>query len=296
MINQGDLQNKSRSRQSLSAERGVLRLSTITVIESLESIMTQTQAIGQERRGHPAGRFVAMLYGLACYGVFFTAFCYAVGFVSGLVVPKTIDSGPDGPLGAALVVDLLLMSVFAIQHSVMARRQFKEWWTQYVPKPIERSTYVLLASLALILLFWQWRPMPAVLWQIQDPTAAMAVMALSFLGWLIVLTSTFLINHFELFGLHQVANNLAGRAMPAQRFRTPLFYKFVRHPIYLGFIIAFWAAPTMTLGHLVFAAVTTAYIFVGIFLEERDLIETFGDDYRRYKKRVSMLVPWWKST
>jgi methanethiol S-methyltransferase len=296
MINQDDLQNKSRSPQSLSAERSVLRLPTIILIERPESIMTQTQAIGQEVRGHPAGRFMAMLYGLACYGVFFAAFCYAVGFVSGLVVPKTIDSGPDGPLGEALVVDLLLMSVFAIQHSVMARRQFKEWWTRYVPKPIERSTYVLLASLALILLFWQWQPMSAVLWQIRNPTAAMAVMVLSFLGWLIVLTSTFLINHFELFGLHQVANNLAGRAMPVQRFRTPLYYKFVRHPIYLGFVIAFWAAPTMTLGHLVFAAVTTAYIFVGIFLEERDLVEVFGDDYRRYKKRVSMLVPWWKST
>jgi protein-S-isoprenylcysteine O-methyltransferase Ste14 len=255
--------------------------------------MTHAQTLGRE--SHPAGRFVALLYGLVAYAAFFGTICYAIGFVANLVVPKTIDSGPAGPLGEALVIDLILMAVFAIQHSVMARRQFKEWWTRYVPKPVERSTYVLLASLALILLFWQWRPMPAVLWQISDPTVAMAVLALSLFGWLIVFTSTFLINHFELFGLHQVANNLTGRPMPQPRFRAPLFYKVVRHPIYLGFIIAFWAAPTMTVGHLVFAAVTTAYILVGIVLEERDLIEAFGDDYRRYKNKVAMLLPWWKS-
>jgi methanethiol S-methyltransferase len=153
----------------------------------------------------------------------------------------------------------------------------------------------LLASLVLLLLYWQWRPMPAVVWQIADPSIALAVTVLGFVGWLIVFTSTFLINHFELFGLHQVANNLTGRAMPAPRFRTPLFYGFVRHPIYLGFVIAFWAAPTMTLGHLLFAAVTTAYIVIAIQLEERDLIDVFGDEYRRYKRRVSMLVPWRKS-
>jgi methanethiol S-methyltransferase len=239
-------------------------------------------------------RFIAFLYGLAAYIVFFFTFLYAIGFVEGRVVPKTIDTGPVVPLTEALAVNLLLMSLFAVQHSVMARRQFKEWWTQYVPKSVERSTYVLLASLALVLLFWQWRPIPTVLWQVTDPQIATAIMGLSFTGWLLVLTSTFLINHFELFGLHQVANNLVGRDMPAVRFKTPVLYKVVRHPIYLGFIIAFWAAPVMTLGHALFAAVTTTYILVGIALEERDLIETFGDEYRHYRERVSMLIPWRK--
>jgi protein-S-isoprenylcysteine O-methyltransferase Ste14 len=240
-------------------------------------------------------RLMALLYGLLAYTIFFLAFLYAVGFVADLVVPKTIDSGAVVPLAQALIVNLLLMLLFAAQHSVMARPQFKRWWTQFVPKSVERSTYVLFASLALILLFWQWQPMPAVVWEIADQRFAAAITGLSLVGWLIVLTSTFLINHFELFGLHQVANNLTGRSMPAAAFRTPLYYKFVRHPIYLGFIIAFWAAPTMSVGHLLFAAVTTAYIFVGIFLEERDLVDLFGDDYRRYRERVSMLVPWRKA-
>jgi len=240
-------------------------------------------------------RIIAFLYGLACYALFFVTFLYAIGFVMDLVVPKTIDSGTVVPLAEALIVNLLLMSVFAVQHSVMARKQFKAWWTQFVPPQVERSTYVLLSSLALVLLFWQWRPMPVPVWQIADPYLATAVTVLSFVGWLIVLTSTFLINHFELFGLQQVVNNLAGRSASAERFRTPLYYKFVRHPLYLGFIIAFWAAPTMTIGRLLFAAVTTAYIFVGILLEERDLVELFGDEYRRYRQRVSMLVPWRKS-
>jgi protein-S-isoprenylcysteine O-methyltransferase Ste14 len=241
------------------------------------------------------GRFIALLYGLAAYLVFFFAFLYAIGFVEGLWVPKTIDTGTVVPMTEALIVNLLLMSLFAVQHSVMARRQFKEWWTQYVPKSVERSTYVLFASLALVVLFWQWRPMPDVMWQVANPSAAMAITGLSFVGWLLVLTSTFLINHFELFGVHQVVNNLAGRSMSEPRFKTPVLYKVVRHPIYLGFIIAFWAAPVMTVGHALFAAVTTAYIFVGIWLEERDLTELFGDEYRRYKERVSMLVPWRKS-
>jgi protein-S-isoprenylcysteine O-methyltransferase Ste14 len=255
-------------------------------------IMTETRAISPDATVNRIFRFAAFLYGLAAYSAFFVTFLYAVGFVMGLVVPKTIDDGPVSSVAEALIINLLLMTLFAVQHSVMARKQFKQWWTQYVPKAVERSTYVLFASLALILLFWQWRPMPAIVWQIEEPEMAMTITALSFGGWLMVLSSTFLINHFELFGLHQVANNLTGLETPTPRFRTPLYYNFVRHPIYLGFVIAFWAAPTMSVGHLLFAAVTTAYIFVGIFLEERDLVETFGDDYRRYKERVSMLLPW----
>jgi len=241
------------------------------------------------------GRLLALLYGIVSYFVFFVVFLYAIGFVSALGVPKTIDTGAAAPLLEALTIDILLMSIFAIQHSVMARPQFKQWWTRLVPKSVERSTYVLFSSLALVLLFWQWRPIEGLAWQINDQRIAMAFIGLSLVGWLIVLTSTFLINHFELFGLHQVANNLTGRPMPAPRFRTPLYYNFVRHPIYLGFIIAFWAAPKMTMGHLLFAAVTTAYIFVGIMLEEHDLTTVFGDDYRRYRQRVSMIVPWRKS-
>jgi protein-S-isoprenylcysteine O-methyltransferase Ste14 len=241
------------------------------------------------------GRVISLLYGLAAYTVFLVAFLYAIGFVEGMVVPKAIDTGAAGPVLEALIVNLVLLSIFAIQHSVMARPQFKRWWTQFVPPAVERSTYVLLASLALILLFWQWRPMPTVVWQAASPTFATALVALSFFGWFLVLLSTFLINHFELFGLHQVFNNLTGRGVPTPTFKTPFLYKFVRHPIYLGFIIAFWATPVMTQGHLLFAAVTTAYIFVGILLEEHDMIGLFGDQYRRYRQQVAMILPWRKS-
>jgi methanethiol S-methyltransferase len=242
-------------------------------------------------------RFFIFAYGVIAYAIFFVTFAYAAGFVTNLVVPKTVDSGTPGPLADALMVNILLLSLFAIQHSGMARKAFKSWITRFLPQSMERSTYVLAASLTLILMFWQWRPIPDVVWRVPHPELAVAVQVLSLLGIVIVLVATFLINHFELFGLHQVFNNLMGRKMPEVRFKTPGLYKQVRHPIYLGFIIAFWAAPVMTVGHLLFAVVTTAYIMVGIFLEERDLIAQFGDDYRRYRQRVSMLVPFFgKST
>ena len=236
-------------------------------------------------------RILAFLYGSAAYTIFLGTFLYAIGFVTGLPLPKTIDTGPAGSLSEAVIVNLLLLSLFALQHSIMARKEFKRWWTRFVPPVIERSTYVLLASLALMLLFWQWRPIPAVIWQVDIPILATALTALSLIGWSIVLAGTCMINHFELFGLHQVIENLVGRSLPAPRFRTPALYTVVRHPIYMGFIIAFWATPVMTLGHLMFALVTTAYIFVGIALEERDLVAQFGDEYRRYRQRVAMLIP-----
>lgn len=242
------------------------------------------------------GKILAFLYGLASYLFFLVTFLYAMGFVTGIVVPKTIDMGPVVPIAEAIVVNLLLLTLFAVQHSVMARPGFKKWWTRIVPESIERSTYVLAATLALALILWQWRPMPAVVWHMSNPTLAAAVIGLSLFGWFLVLLATFVISHFELFGLHQVIVNLMGKKMSAASFKTPSLYKMVRHPIYLGFIIAFWAAPVMTVGHLLFAAVTTAYIFVGIFLEERDLIGVFGDEYRRYRKQVSMLVPFWRKS
>jgi len=236
-------------------------------------------------------RILAFLYGTAAYALFLGTFLYAIGFITGLPVHKTIDTGAVVPVAEALIINVLLMSLFAIQHSVMARKGFKRWWTQFVPPAIERSTYVLFSTLALLLLLWQWRPIPTIVWQVTDPTAAMALTGLSLFGWLVVLASTFMINHFELFGLHQVVNNLARRQMSDMRFKTPMLYRLVRHPIYLGFIIAFWAAPVMTAGHFLFAAVTTAYIFVGIMLEERDLVAQFGDEYRNYRERVGMLIP-----
>jgi protein-S-isoprenylcysteine O-methyltransferase Ste14 len=238
-----------------------------------------------------AMRLLTLGYGGLAYLIFAGTFLYAIGFVSQHVVPKTIDSGPASPLPAALLINLGLMSIFAVQHSGMARQGFKKLFARVASPAIERSSYVLLASLTLILLFWQWQPMPAVVWNVENPVLAGVVTTGGFLGWLIVLYSTFLISHFELFGLTQVLAHFAGRVAEPVKFKTPGLYRLIRHPIYLGFIIAFWSAPAMTLGHLLFAAVTTAYIFVGIYLEERDLVSLFGNEYRRYRERVAMLLP-----
>jgi protein-S-isoprenylcysteine O-methyltransferase Ste14 len=236
-------------------------------------------------------RTLALVYGGFAYLIFLGTFLYAIGFVSRLFVSKTVDTGPTSLLPIALVVDLALMSLFAIQHSGMARRRFKKWFARFASPAIERSTYVLLASLTLILLFWQWQPIPTVVWTIDTPALATTITACGFLGWLIVLYSSFLISHFELFGLTQVVSHFAGRLAAPAKFKMPSLYRLIRHPIYLGFIIAFWCTPVMTLGHLLFAAGTTAYIFLGIYLEDRDLVAVFGHDYRRYRERVAMLIP-----
>jgi methanethiol S-methyltransferase len=236
-------------------------------------------------------RTLALAYGATAYLIFLGTFLYAIGFVSQHVVPKTIDTGTTASIPRALLADLVLMSIFAVQHSGMARQGFKRLFARFASPVIERSSYVLSASLTLALLFWQWQPITNLVWNIETPWLANLATAGGFLGWLIVLYSTFLISHFELFGLTQVVTHFAGRLTAPIRFKTPGLYRMIRHPIYLGFIIAFWSAPTMTVGHLLFAAVTTAYIFVGIYLEERDLVALFGEEYRRYRARVAMLLP-----
>jgi protein-S-isoprenylcysteine O-methyltransferase Ste14 len=235
---------------------------------------------------------LSLVYGLFAYVTFLGAFGYAMGFVGNVGVPKSIDSGAQGTLSEALIVNVLLLAVFAVQHSVMARKGWKRVWTRVVPPALERSTFVLFASLSLILLYWQWRPMTQPVWTATDAATIAICSAVFGLGWMLVLVSTFLINHFELFGLHQVLDNFRGRSSLEPQFKTPGLYRYVRHPIYLGFVLAFWATPEMTLGHLLFGAATTGYILLGIWFEERDLIERFGQRYEQYRKQVGMLWPW----
>ena len=240
-------------------------------------------------------KILMTLYAVAAYAFFFAVFLLLVGFVGNLPLPVTIDVGRAAPAGEAAAVDLLLIALFGVQHSVMARPAFKQWWTRLVPAPVERSTFVLAASLVLALLMWQWRPITSPdVWRAQGGLAT-ALGALSWAGWGVVLLSTFLINHFELFGLRQAFVSLLGRVIPSQEFRTPLLYKHVRHPIYLGFLIAFWATPRMTPGHLLFAIGCTVYILIGIWFEERDLVAHFGERYRRYREEAGMLLPSLKS-
>ncbi len=230
-------------------------------------------------------------YGLGAYALFVAVYLYAIGFIGNFGVPTRLDARAQGPFGQALMVNLLLLALFAVQHSVMARPAFKAVWTRVVPQPIERSTYTLFSSFALILLFALWQPMGMVIWNVENPTGQAVLHGLMAVGFLTVLFTTFLINHFDLFGLRQVYLYLRGQDYTQLRFKTPLLYKHVRHPLYVGWITAFWATPTMTIAHLVFAVMSTAYILVAIQFEERDLVNMHGRDYTEYRKRVPMLIP-----
>jgi protein-S-isoprenylcysteine O-methyltransferase Ste14 len=227
------------------------------------------------------GRVAALTYGVASYLVFFVAFVYTVAFIGNYWVPKSIDVGPESGLASSIMINVALLAAFTIPHSAMARPAFKRWWTTVIPASCERSTYVLVASLLLVLVLWQWRPITTTIWRVEGVPAVILI-AISWIGWLIALTSTWLIDHFELFGLRQSR---------AAAFKTPLLYRLVRHPLMMGFLLAFWATPHMTAGHLLFAAMMTAYILIGVRLEERDLVAQFGDTYEQYRRRVPMLVP-----
>ena len=235
-------------------------------------------------------RIATLIYGVLCYALFLGVFLYAIGFVGGFMTPTSLDGAPTRPLTEALAIDLGLLAAFAVQHSGMARPAFKRWWTRMVPEPAERSTYVLFSSLAMVALFALWQPIGGVVWQTEG-SGRVAVIAAYLFGWALLLYSTFLIDHFDLFGLKQVWRRLIGHAYVAPRFHTPSLYRIVRHPLYIGWLVIFWAAPIMTVAHLVFALMTTAYILIAIQLEERDMVDAFGEQYVEYRRRTPMLVP-----
>jgi protein-S-isoprenylcysteine O-methyltransferase Ste14 len=235
-----------------------------------------------------------LVYGIVSYAIFFATYCYAVGFVTNLIVPTSLDGQPERPFAEAILINSGMLLLFALQHSIMARPAFKKWWTTFIPEPIERSTYVLLSSLCLILLVWQWEPIGGVIWSVDTSVLQIILTGISLLGFGIVLISTFLINHFDLFGLRQVWFYFSGKTYQPLVFRTPFFYKYVRHPLYLGWMIAFWAAPTMTVAHLLFASLCTLYMLTAIRFEERDLVQAFGEKYLRYKETAPMLIPFTK--
>jgi len=239
----------------------------------------------------PLARALVLTYGALVYLLFFGTFCYLIGWIADLVVPWTVDSGRPASLGVTLGLDIGILALFAVQHTVMARRAFKDWWTRFVPQPIERSTFVLFAVAILLLMVWQWRPLPEVVWQVDDGALAALLWALYGLGWATVLISTILIDHFDLLGLKQTVFHALGRPYPAPEFEERLFYRHVRHPLMLGFLIAFWSAPVMTQGRLLFAVVTSAYTLIAIQIEERELVSIHGEDYESYRRRVPMLLP-----
>jgi len=242
------------------------------------------------------GKIISFLYGMVSHVLFLLVFMYMVGFLGNFIVPKSIDSGPVGPFGLALIVNILLIALFGIQHSVMARPGFKQWWTATVPKHIERSTYVMISNLLVIVLMWQWQPMVGVVWRVENPVGALILWSLFGIGWVSIVITSFMINHFDLFGTRQVYLHLRGREYTPLEFKTRGFYNYTRHPLMVGWIIAFWSTPDMTVGHLVFTIGTTVYILIAIQIEERDLVKFHGEAYESYRLRVSMLVPFKKKS